>query len=79
MKVSSSSEQLGQYVRNIKFRRYVRGRNKSFANSVTNPVISDFDMFRALVHQAVEIDQRDSALVVNAEVNGLVANKLEFL
>ena len=79
MNVRVTIERFGQDIRNIKFGRNVRRKNYAFVNRVANPVISDFDVFRVLVYRVVEIDQSDSALVVDAQVDRFVGNDIELL
>ena len=72
-------ERFSQYIRNVQIRRNVRRKYKTFANGVANPMITDFDVFRALINRVVEIDQSDGALVVNTKVNGVgVVDEVEF-
>ena len=56
----------------------MRGRNEAFANGVANPVIANLDVLRALIDRVVEVDQGDCALVVDAEVDGVIADDSEF-
>ena len=55
-----------------------RGKDSS-TNRVADPVVSDFDVLRTVVYRVVEIDQSDSALVVDAEVDRVVSDEFEFL
>ena len=57
----------------------MRGRNDAFSNCIANPVISHFDVFRALVYRVVKINQSDSALVVDVQVDRFVGNNIELL
>ena len=69
-------ERLGQNIRNIEFGRNVRRKNNAFADRIADPVISYFNMFQAFVYRVVEIDQSDSALVVDTQVDQLVGNDI---
>ena len=64
-----SIERLSEDIRYVQFGRYVRRRNYTLANGVANPVVTDFDVFRALVHRVVEVDQCNRTLVINAKVD----------
>ena len=57
----------------------MRGINNAFANRVANPVVTNLDVFRALVHRVVEIDQRYRALVVDSEVDRVVNDEADLL
>ena len=48
-------------------------------NSIADPMVANFDVLGALIHQVFEIYQCDHTLVVNMEVNRFVGDKLELM
>ena len=56
----------------------MKNRDDVLVNHVANPVVADLDVFRAFIHQVLEIDQSDRTEVIDAKLDRLVVDQPEF-